>query len=207
MERLIGEKIDRKLFNVPYTINDEYYKTLTDDIDTKYQIMSVVRLTGYKRVHHVIKALSLIKNPPKYVVVGKGALKEELQRFAKYLGVDVEFKGQVSDEEKAKIIKESLFTVHPWACLPVGEAAYFKKVSICYFDPLVYARNKDLAVYVEHNNIEALAAKIEELANNEELSQQLGNRSYDVLVNKKSEIYLMKDNSDAMNTIFNEATK
>jgi len=204
MEKLYGNKIEKKLYDAPYTINNELFETLIEDVTPKHQIMSVFRLVSTKRAHHVIEALSLIDNPPKYVILGEGSEKEALEAFAKKLNVDVEFRGIVSDKEKAIVIQESLFSVHPWACLPIGETAFFKKPSICYFDSLVYERLGDLAVYVEKNNVRKLAFKIKELIDDESKRKLLGEKAHDTLINSKSRILLMKETSDTFNEIFKE---
>jgi len=207
MERLHGNKIDKELYNEPYTINDELFKELQLDSTTKNQVVSIFRLVSNKRCHHVIKAFSLLKNPPKYIIIGDGPDKMSLITYAKELGVDIEFKGIISDEEKAKIINESLFSVHPWACLPVGECAYFNKVSICYFDPLLHKRLKDMVIFVENNNIQKLADKMQELIDDKDKCIEYGIKANAELMNNRTDIFTVEEASKRLNDIFKKVKK
>jgi hypothetical protein len=66
MERLLGKRIDRQRIAIkPYPLDNEMLEMYRDDnIVTKYQILCSVRLVAHKKIHHIIKALSIVNNPP-----------------------------------------------------------------------------------------------------------------------------------------------
>lgn len=163
IERLSGRMLPSYDIK-PYPIDIGMLESFKEDVKTEYQILSPIRLVPHKRLHHVIKALSMITNPPKYVIIGSGPEATKLMEYAKELGVNVEFKGVVDDKTKALEIQKSMFLVCPWSWLTVGEAAALSKPSVVYYEPSTYARLGDMPVYVVNNDIEELAKTIEILS-------------------------------------------
>jgi len=173
LERFIGYKL-RDIPIRPYALDNEtIYKYLTRR-DVKNQIFSSLRLVDHKRIHHVITALSLLETPPKYVIVGDGPERQKLEKLAKELKVDVDFKGICSDEDKYKLLQESMFCIYPWAWLPVCEAAYCNKPSIAYDSSDTRERLGRVPNYVQNNSIARLAEAIQNLIDNTELTIKLG---------------------------------
>jgi glycosyltransferase involved in cell wall biosynthesis len=209
MERLLGEKIPRERMSIkPYPLDTEMldgYKK--EDVKTKRQIITIARLVRHKKIHHIIKALSLLVNPPELVILGDGPQLENLKSYAQELGVSVTFKGIVTDEEKVKNIQESMFNVSPWAWLSVTEAAYFKKPSIVYYFPESDTRLADSAYYVENNNIRKLATAIELYFNNEEMIKNAGEHAYEMLMNDKLPTMKLEKACKAIENVFIEALK
>jgi len=194
IERLVGRKIKDKTFIKPYPLDNEILeKYRKKDVKEKYQIASITRFAPHKRTHHIIKAMSLLKNPPKLVLISFGKDKLKLIKMAKDLGVDVDFKGVISEKEKVEIIQESMFFVHPWTCLPVGEVAYFKKLSINYDDPTIRDRLNDMAYFVENNNIPKLAEAIQYFIDNPKERKRLGEKAYKDLIEGNTETYLLEE--------------
>ena len=109
--------------------------------------------------------------------------------------------------EKFKIIQESMFSVHPWACLPVGENAYFKKASINYDEPVIRDRLNEMPYYAEANNIMNLAQCINDFIINPKLREKWGERAYYMLKNGETETYLLKEACRKLNDILNYAIR
>jgi glycosyltransferase involved in cell wall biosynthesis len=202
---ILGGREISNIFIKPYPINDELLKTTS--AEEKHQIITISRLVPHKKIDHIIRALSLIKNPPKLLVVGEGPQKEMLKLLAEQLDVNIHFTGLISDEEKAKHIQESLFMVSPWSWLPVGENSLFSKPTITYFHTSTRNRLQTIPLYVEWNNHEQLSRSIEFLCNNSELRTSLGVAAYQKLINGETTIYPIKMACEKMLEIFGEAFK
>lgn len=209
MERLLGRRIDKRRIAIkPYPIDTEMLDSYRiDNAEQKRQILCSVRLVPHKKIHHIIRALSYLNNPPKLVLIGTGQAYNALKKFAMELNVDVEFKGLVSDCEKVKAIQESMFAVYPWAWLPVTEAAYFKKPSIVYYFPESDARLRDSAYYVENNNIEELSKAIEMFTNDEQTRIVAGEKAYNMLIRNELPTVKISRASEIMEHIFKEVLK
>lgn len=205
-ERLLGKSISKeKRFLQPYPFDNEMMEKFRDEsIEEKRQIISVFRLVDYKRAQHIIYALSLINNPPKYVIIGVGPYANELQKLAYDLNVDVQFLGRVNDEEKAKRIQESMFSVYPWAWIPIAESAFFKKLSLAYDVPDTRAKMRDMPEYVRHNDIKELASKIAFYGNNKEERVSRGVKAYNELVGGRTDILLEKEACSVLDKILRE---
>ncbi len=61
----------------------------------------------------VIDALSIMKNPPQFIVMGDGELKNEFERYAKENGVDAVFTGFMPYYEMCKKMCECDITINP----------------------------------------------------------------------------------------------
>jgi glycosyltransferase involved in cell wall biosynthesis len=208
IEKLLGRKITGIVEYKPYPIDTESLKIYEDpNIEEKYQIISVMRLVSHKRHNHIIKALSLLDNPPVYVIIGDGTEKDRLKKLAEDLKVKVEFRGIQNDEEKCKAIQESMFAVYPWAWLPSGDAAFYKKPVIVYDAPDTRDRLKNLPIYVEENNIGQLATTIKYLCENANRRVELGLKANEELMNDKTGIYNTKLAVSKLNDILKKAIK
>jgi glycosyltransferase involved in cell wall biosynthesis len=205
MKKLYGGELPTNIYVKPYPMDSEMLTSYSkSDVKLKNQICSIARLVPHKKIHHVIKALSLITNPPKYIVIGAGEELDKLKQLAKYLNVDVEFKGLSTDEEKVRTIQESLFLVHPWACLPVAEGAFLKKVSITYDYPILRNRNGDISIYAKANDIQDLADKIKMLTKNEALTKELGEIAHNTIMSGKIPTKPIKEACAIMNEYFKQ---
>lgn len=173
----------------PYVIDDKQMLSETANIEEKYQIMSTARLVPHKRIHHIIKALSLLKNPPAYKVIGDGEEKEKLNKLAKKLGVDIEFLGTGKYGIKTKTIEESMFSVNIWASLPIGESAILKKPAITYGHPTMVETHKNGCKYVGNNNIGELSKAIKFWVDNPTERVKTGEEAYRQLINNETGVY------------------
>jgi len=162
VETLLGKTLNDSIISIqPYPVHTDMLDKYKDDtIKKKTQIITISRLVPHKRIHHMIKALSLIENAPLFVIVGRGPEQENLEKLANELDVKVKFTGLISDKEKAILIQESLFAIHLWAWLPVGECAHYGVPSIAYDQSDTRSKLGKLATYTQTNNIEMLATAI-----------------------------------------------
>lgn len=194
-ELLVGRHFRRPVFLKAYPLDFKMLESYKKDLPKKNQICSVMRFVPHKKIHHIIKALSLLKNPPKYVIIGKtqGPCKLDCMKYAESLGVNIEFSNIVNDEEKCKIIQESLFCIYPFAWLPPAEAAYFSVPSIVYDRPDTRTRLGNMPVYCNNNDIFMLSSLIEVLSQNDEYRTACGKQAKDVLINKECMIFDKKD--------------
>ncbi|MBD3206229.1 glycosyltransferase [Candidatus Bathyarchaeota archaeon] len=86
--------------------------------DPKNNLLYVGRIVPEKRVEDLLEAFKLLlaeESELNLVIVGSGNWMDNLKAHAKYLGIDdrVNFTGFVSNSEKIKLIKESMFLVLP----------------------------------------------------------------------------------------------
>lgn len=174
IELLLGLQLPGSIHIKPYPVDYDKIQKHISGVEEKYQIVSSMRLVDHKRHHHVIKALSLLKNAPKYIIIGDGPERETLEKMATELGVDVEFTGIISDTAKYQILESSMFGVYPWAWLGIGEMAAFGKTSIAYDRPDTRSRLGDTPYYVESENITALAGAIDYLSSNADARMKFG---------------------------------
>ncbi|MGI0087150.1 MAG: glycosyltransferase family 4 protein [Nitrosotalea sp.] len=89
------------------------------------QFVYVGRLVFYKNLEVAIKAIDIVKDiepKVKLVLVGSGPHKNTLEEMVKKSGLEqnIEFKGYVTAEEKARIIAESAALVFPSLCEGFG---------------------------------------------------------------------------------------
>lgn len=203
VEGLLGKKLKDEIYIKPYPVDNEMLEEYKiENVEEKDYILSISRTEYHKKLHHVIKALSLLENPPKLKIIGHGKAKDFLINLAKELKVDVEFISLISDKEKAKLIQECMFLAHGWACLPIGECSYYKKPSINYDDTMIRDRLNDMCYYVENNNIEELAKTIQMFIDKPELRKEYGEKFYKYLIDGKAETYLLKTACEKMSKMF-----
>jgi glycosyltransferase involved in cell wall biosynthesis len=79
----------------------------------KKQIICVGRIEPFKKADILIKALSLIENPPELLLVGKGSERDSCLKLAKELNVKVNSQGWLDRVKTIKEIKSSIFSVNP----------------------------------------------------------------------------------------------
>jgi glycosyltransferase involved in cell wall biosynthesis len=138
----------------------------------KYQIIYVGRLFRNKNVDEIIKALAKIPNPPKFVIIGHGPERPKLEKQAKELSVDCEFKGVVSDYDKWVGIKKSMFMVvatsfEGSADVP-SETLYCEKPCLATDIPIMRSDYGDTIEYFREHDVNDLAEKIKFLIDNPE---------------------------------------
>ena len=196
------------IFEKPYIIDDQLLLKYKDDaIVKKNQILSIARLVPHKRISHVIKALSLVKNAPVLKIIGYGPEKIKLENLAEDLNVNVEFVGEGQSGDKAKFIQESLFLVTPYASLPAGEAALFKVPTILYDIEAHLTKHPNIGKYVKKDSIEELAKAIQDWIDNPSEVAKEGEKNYNNLINGSSGLNLSETAAKKMVKIFKKVIK
>ncbi|MFH0876269.1 MAG: glycosyltransferase family 4 protein [archaeon] len=137
------------------------------NVGKENQIIYVGRLNAYKNIDLIIKALSTIKNAPKFVIVGTGEEETSLKKLASELNVNAEFKGSLNDTDKFKEIKKSLFMVFPSSFegfgMPPGEALASGIPCICSDIPILKEIYADKVEYFKEHDVDDLAKQIQNL--------------------------------------------
>jgi glycosyltransferase involved in cell wall biosynthesis len=148
----------------------------------------VGRLKRYKGVGVAIRALALarrVRPDLRLDIAGTGDFREELERLAASLELDraVTFHGFVSEERKIDLMRAAWANVFPspkegWG-ITVMEAAACGTPSIASDSPgLRDSVRHDVTGYlVPHGDVDALAAKMVELADSPPLVARLGERA------------------------------
>ncbi len=97
-------------------------------------VLTVGALLPNKNHNALLKAMSLMKEPPTLVVVGDGQERGRLKSQARMLGIDTKFDSHVSGEALCRLYEGSLFVVVPSLSEPFGmtavEAALAGKPSV-----------------------------------------------------------------------------
>jgi len=186
---------------------DEMEQYRDDTIEEKHQIMATARLVPHKKIIHVIRALSLIKNAPVLKLIGYGPEIKRIGKEAARLKVHVDFLGPGQDGTKERTIQESMFSVNIWAGLPIAESFYFGKPAITYNDEAVVEQFGEYPVYAERNSIRDLANRIEELCLNTQLREDLGQMGQQALFNNKMNIKMPDATCEIIEEILEEGIK
>jgi len=209
MERFLGRILPLNFYIKPYPLDSEMLEKYKKELPLKNQILTIDTLVPYKRIQHIVIALSLLKNPPKYIIVGKyhTDVKQKIMEFAKTYKLDIELKGIIGDEEKCHLIQESLFLVEPMSCLTVTEGAYYKKASICYDEHIMHERLADMPFYTPANDIPKLANSIKILVEGEIFRDNIGNKAYSLLMTDKTNTHTLEKACKIVEVMFKEAVE
>ncbi|MBD3202970.1 glycosyltransferase [Candidatus Woesearchaeota archaeon] len=149
-----------------------------EKIIKKNQIIYMGRLDERKNIDKIIKALSLIKNPPRLIIAGGGDQRKYLEKLSTNLKVDSIFTGKVSEEKKWKLIRSSKFMVfassHEGFGMPPMEALACEIPCICSDKPIFKEVYEDKVEYFKENDIDSLKEKIEFLLKNPDYCEKRG---------------------------------
>ena len=128
--------------------------------------MTIARLVPHKRIHLIIEALGLLKNPPQYAVIGEGSEKKFLKKLARRKKIKCKFLGEFSGKKKFRTIQESILGVQIWSGIPPGEELLLHKPCITFDIPYMRELYRDTLYYVPNNDVQDLAKKIQVILNN-----------------------------------------
>jgi len=181
-EDLIKFGAKKPIYVIPPSISS------TDSVNENtndFQFVFIGRLVFYKNLEVVLKALKIVKKTEhkiKLIVIGDGPQKNELQDLVKKLeiGQNVEFKGFVSSDEKARLISESSALVFPSLCegfgLVILEAFSQKKpVLVSNIRPMSdIVFDKKMGFVLDPYNEKVWAEKMIELSENPDLAMKMG---------------------------------
>jgi glycosyltransferase involved in cell wall biosynthesis len=153
-------------------------KRSVSSIKEQNQIIYIGRLNEYKNVDIIIKALSIIKERPRLVIIGTGEKEGYLKSLAKSLEVDCVFMGSLEDSNKWEEINKSMFMVFPSSFegfgMPPAEALSYGKPCICTDIPIFREVYGDNVEYFKENDVDTLAEKIRYLASQPKYRKKRG---------------------------------
>ena len=137
-----------------------------DIIKTKKQnqILFIGRLVKSKNVAEIINALTMVEDPPRFVVCGTGEEEANLRRMGNRLRIDCRFIRDLSDSEKWLEIRKSLFMVFPTSLegfgMPPGEALMCGIPCIASDIPILREVYRNNLIYFREHDTYDLADKI-----------------------------------------------
>ncbi|MBN2566869.1 glycosyltransferase family 4 protein [Candidatus Woesearchaeota archaeon] len=144
------------------------------------QIIYIGRLYRTKNVDDLLKALSLIPKGkrPGVVIVGDGPERAVLQKLAEQLSIDSKFLGRISDEEKWRVISESMFLVFPTSFegfgMPPMESLALGKPCIATDLPIFRSVYGNYIEYFKEHDLLGLAKKISMLMSDTQYRNRRG---------------------------------
>ncbi len=143
----------------------------------KYKVPTITyigRLKKYKSVHHIIKAVKLLKKDIfniRLIIVGDGDYRKELEKLVGNLNLkeNVEFTGYVPHDKKIEILRKSHLSVYPsliegWGLVNIESAACGTPVVASRVPGLKDSVKEGYSGYLyEYGNIEDMADKISKI--------------------------------------------
>lgn len=193
--------LDKKLNGVIYPGLDLNKNFIDKKIIQKNQIIYIGRLNAYKNIDLLIRAVSKIKEAPKLIICGEGEEKNNLKNLIEELGVDCEFKGQVTDQNKWKFIQESMFMVFPTSFegfgMPPMESLFCNRPCLCSDIPILKEVYGNSVEYFKENDEKDLAEKIIKLIKDSEYRIKRGILGHKYIIKK----YSWKKSAEKIQTI------
>lgn len=199
---------------IPYGIQTDHMQALTVESQQKIKnlqqcyprlILAVGRLVSYKGFDVLLKAMQQIDG--QLCIIGEGVLNNELQQYSETLGLSdrVIFAGRVSDQELLHFYHACRIFAFP----SVTEAEAFGLVQLeamlCK-KPIVntqlnsavpwVARHQQEALTVMPNDYKAFATALQQLLDDTELANRLGEAGYQRAISEFSEqVFLTRINT------------
>lgn len=167
----------KKIFNVdavPCLLGVPMLKKVRkQDIKYKDYILTVSRLEYRKNILNILRAIKLLVNSndfdaKKYVIVGKGPIKDQIERYINNNGLNqiVEVKGFVSDKELQNLYLNTklivYLTLDETFGLPFAEAGLYSKAVIGpnHGGPSEIVKHKQTGIQVDALNPKNIASGI-----------------------------------------------
>ncbi len=170
-----------KQIEIIYNCVDRNKYRLLSIPKTPYPLVTYLgRITKYKSIDHLIEAFKIVKQrvpEARLMIVGEGPYRKKLMELAK--GLEVEFTGFVSEEEKVEILNKSWVVVNPsvkegWG-LTVIEANACGTPVIAANSPGLKDSVKDgeTGILYPYGNVSKLAEIIIDVLRNKDLREKL----------------------------------
>jgi glycosyltransferase involved in cell wall biosynthesis len=146
-------------------------------------VLAVGALLPNKNHHDLLKAMSLLKEPPTLRIVGDGQERVKLQAQAQKLGVETEFDPLVTGEELCRKYEGSLFVVVPSLSEPFGmtavEAALAGKTSVVteLGGTKEFVLHQETGFVVNPRKTKSFASAMETLLLDRDLRKSMGERA------------------------------
>ena len=192
-----GMKEDRIFIAQNTADNELYAKIPTEEEKQAFRVkfglkenepslLYVGRFSAEKGPKELLKALSLVKDPPKLIMIGKGPEKEWCENFAKENNLPVTFAGYVANEELYHYYNAIPIVVIPSVDMPELKEAWSLTVNECMNQGCAVIATESVGAaagglvedgrtgfIVPERDPEKLAAAIERLTSNDELRETL----------------------------------
>jgi glycosyltransferase involved in cell wall biosynthesis len=192
-----GMKADRIFIAQNTADNELYSKIPTDEEKLSFRekyglaenepaLLYVGRFSAEKGPKELLKALSLVKDPPKLIMIGKGPEKEWCENFAKEKKLPVIFAGYVANEELYHYYNAIPIVVIPSVDMPELKEAWSLTVNECMNQGCVVVATESVGAaagglvedgrtgfIVPERDPEKMAAAIEKLVKDKELRETL----------------------------------
>ena len=192
-----GMKADRIFIAQNTADNELYSKIPTDEEKLSFRekyglaenepaLLYVGRFSAEKGPKELLKALSLVKDPPKLIMIGKGPEKDWCENFAKEKNLPVIFAGYVANEELYRYYNAIPIVVIPSVDIPELKEAWSLTVNECMNQGCVVVATESVGAaagglvedgrtgfIVPERDPEKMAAAIEKLVKDKELRETL----------------------------------
>ena len=146
-------------------------------------VLAVGALMPNKNHRALLKAMSLLREPPALRLIGDGQEKGKLKALAQDLRIEAEFRSQVTSEQLCRLYESSLFVVVPSLSEPFGmtavEAALAGKPSIVteLGGTKEFVLDQQTGFVVNPRKARGIATAMEQLLSNKGLRQSMGRRA------------------------------
>jgi len=146
-------------------------------------VLAVGALLPNKNHHDLLKAMSLLKEPPTLRIVGDGQERANLKDQAQKLGLKMEFDPLVTGEQLCRLYEGSLFVVVPSLSEPFGmtalEAALAGKPSVVteLGGTKEFVLDQETGLVVNPRKIQSFATAMEQLLDDRDLRKSMGERA------------------------------
>lgn len=179
-------------------------KNQKNDSLKEYDLVYVGRLNELKNIDDLLNATKMLKDKGielKTAIMGVGEEEKKLKELSKELNLNINFLGEVTDEEKFSVLKNSRILAFPTSFegfgMPPLEGLMSGCKVICSNIPILKEIYSNNVTYFELNNIKDLAEKIKkELTNkksNAKINDLLKKYNWTTSANKIEKI--LKENS------------
>jgi len=164
---------------IPSGVDNDFIKKIKP-VKDETSVVFVGRLVKYKNIDNLLRAFKAVQNEhPKYKIkiVGTGPEEGNLKKLAKFLNINAEFYGFVSEEEKIRIIKSSNVLVNPssvegFGLILIEAMACGTPVVAKNLDTYFFCNKSNSVLY---NNDEELENILIELIENKNMAKKLEN--------------------------------
>ncbi len=155
-------------------------------------ILAVGALLPNKNHRALVRAVSLLENPPMLRVIGDGQEKRKLKDLAQNLGAETEFQPRVTSEELCRLYEKSFFVVVPSLSEPFGmtavEAALAGKPSIVTEagGTKEFVLDRQTGFVVNPRGAASIASAMKVLLENRDLRKRMGEMARERALNNFS---------------------
>ncbi|BCU69060.1 glycosyltransferase family 4 protein [Stygiolobus caldivivus] len=181
-QKFLEEKFGVTSYLIPNGIDDKYYNLNSERGD---YILYLGRISREKNIMTLIKAYKISGLKDKLVLAGPdNGLARKVIEYSKRYNLNVDYKGEVSEEEKIELLRKCKFLVNPspyegFGLTLVEAEAMGKPTVIIGEGGQLYAAPPNIASLKAENNPESLAKVLVTIANDEDIYNKLSKGARD----------------------------